>query len=89
MHPDVVTWQIVLTTCQKGGHLDLAMLAFEHAVRLDEKVVATYVSMSNIYADVDVRLLTMEYDVDTTTGYTFINKISSFVQSAKLKKLVF
>ena len=42
-------WFALLSACQKWGNVELARLAFEHAVRLDEKSAWPYVCMDNIY----------------------------------------
>jgi pentatricopeptide repeat protein len=50
--PDAVVWHVVLVAGRRAGCLDLATLAFEHALGLDQSSAAAYVSMSNAYADV-------------------------------------
>lgn len=53
--PNLVNWHIVLSACQKWGSVELGRHAFEHAVSLDEDHGATYILMSNVYADADMR----------------------------------
>ncbi|KAH7277334.1 hypothetical protein KP509_39G045800 [Ceratopteris richardii] len=49
--PTIAIWDSVLAACQKWRNLELARLAFEHALLLNEKNVAAYVTMANIFAD--------------------------------------
>lgn len=49
--PNSIIWHIVLDACRKWGNVGLGVEAFEHALHLDEKDAAAYVSMSCIYAD--------------------------------------
>lgn len=51
MQPDLVVWHTVLGACRKWYNVNLGRVAFEHAVRLDERVAATYLFMFNIYMD--------------------------------------
>ena len=48
-------WTSLLGACQKWGNVELGRLAFEHAIRLDVKHVATYVCMRNIYIGADMQ----------------------------------
>jgi pentatricopeptide repeat protein len=50
-HPGAVVWQSLLGACRKWGHVEFGKLAFENAVSLDQKNVAAYVCMANIYAE--------------------------------------
>ncbi|KAH7277354.1 hypothetical protein KP509_39G046500 [Ceratopteris richardii] len=43
-------WFSLMGSCQKWGSIELARVAFEHAVCLDNKSAALYVFMSKIYA---------------------------------------
>ena len=50
MNACVEAWSTLLSACRKWGNMDLGRVAFEHATVLDEKHVAAYVCMWNIYA---------------------------------------
>ena len=50
MNACVEAWSTLLGACRKWGNMDLGRVAFEHATVLDEKHVAAYVCMWNIYA---------------------------------------
>jgi pentatricopeptide repeat protein len=43
-------WVALLTGCQKWGNVNLARLAFDWAIELDNNCASAYVLMSNIYA---------------------------------------
>jgi pentatricopeptide repeat protein len=49
VHDHLRVWTSLLGACQKWGNVELAKVAFEHIVRLDERHAAAYVCMSNIY----------------------------------------
>lgn len=49
-HPGIAMWNTVLWACQKWENVELGRQVFEEAVQLDERDIAAYVSMSNIYA---------------------------------------
>ena len=42
-------------SCQKWGNVKVGKVAFDHAVRLDERCTTAYVSMSNIYASASMQ----------------------------------
>ena len=45
----LLLWSALLGACRKWVNVELGRWAFEHAILLDEKNVAAYVYMSNIY----------------------------------------
>jgi pentatricopeptide repeat protein len=45
----------VLGACQKWKDLEAAQEVFDYAIRLDQRHAGTFVLMSNIYADFDMR----------------------------------
>jgi pentatricopeptide repeat protein len=47
----ILVWQIVLGACRKSGNVQLGLLAFQHALHLDERNGAAHICMFNIYAD--------------------------------------
>ena len=51
---DDSVWHSVLAACQRWGNVELGRQAFEYAMGLDIGDVAAYVSLSNLYADVDI-----------------------------------
>lgn len=51
MKPDLTFWSCLLGACQKHGQVLLGELAFQCAVQLNFSHAATYVLMSNIYAN--------------------------------------
>mgnify|MGYP000532979140 FL=1 len=48
-------WTTLLGSCQKWGNVKVGKVAFDHAVRLDERCTTAYVSMSNIYASASMQ----------------------------------
>ena len=48
---DLIMWRALLGACRTWENVTAARLAFKHATLLDETDVATYISMSNIYAE--------------------------------------
>lgn len=51
IHTDATIWQCLLAACCTHGNLDLAKLAFDHALNLQPKQSTPYVLMSNICAN--------------------------------------
>ena len=52
--PNCVLWHIVLNACRKLGHKELGKETFEHVMELNEMDDAAHVSLSNIYADLQM-----------------------------------
>jgi pentatricopeptide repeat protein len=50
LHPDIVVWHTLLGACLNWNMVYFGKLAFEHAVRINENSVATYLFMWNMYA---------------------------------------
>ncbi|MCO5568924.1 hypothetical protein L7F22_022627 [Adiantum nelumboides] len=50
-HADLGIWLCLLGACCTHGNLDIAKLAFDHAVTLEPKQSTLYVLMSNIFAN--------------------------------------
>ena len=50
-HPSIVMWHTVLGTCQRSGAAEVAKYAFGHSMELDEYDSASYIYMSNTYAN--------------------------------------
>ena len=48
---DVVTWNTILSACQKMGDLNHGRTVFEHMMRLGNKDDGAYIMMSNLYAE--------------------------------------
>jgi pentatricopeptide repeat protein len=48
-------WNALLGACQRCGNVGLGRSAFEHAIQLDEKDAAPYVSMRNIYVSASMQ----------------------------------
>ena len=48
---NLIMWHALLSACRTWENVTVARLAFRHATLLDETDVATYISMSNIYAE--------------------------------------
>ena len=46
---NIAIWHTILSACRNCGNVELARLAFDHAVQLNEKDVASYICMSSIY----------------------------------------
>ncbi|KAH7277714.1 hypothetical protein KP509_38G003700 [Ceratopteris richardii] len=53
-HPRGVVWDTMLGACRKWRNADLGKHAFDHAVMINEKNVAAYICMSNIYASATI-----------------------------------
>ncbi|KAH6559078.1 hypothetical protein KP509_1Z028600 [Ceratopteris richardii] len=49
-HPGLAVWNVMLWASQGCENVELAKVAFQEAVQLDDGDIAAYVSMSNIYA---------------------------------------
>lgn len=50
VEPDVVAWKAFLGACRTHGDMERGKRAAEHAIKLDPKISAPYVLLSNIYA---------------------------------------
>ncbi|KAH7424682.1 hypothetical protein KP509_11G019200 [Ceratopteris richardii] len=48
---DPTVWSCLLSACRLHGHIKQAEHAFDHILKLQPKTTASYVLMSNIYAD--------------------------------------
>eukprot|EP00250_Pteridium_aquilinum_P000221 c10244_g1_i1 orf=80-2863(+) len=51
LQADLAIWMCLLGACRTHGNVELAKMAFDHAVNLQPKEGAAYVLMSNIYAE--------------------------------------
>ncbi|KAH7294096.1 hypothetical protein KP509_28G056200 [Ceratopteris richardii] len=52
-HPGLVIWHTILGACRKWSDKELGKCAFEHALQINGCRPATYICMSNIYADIE------------------------------------
>ena len=52
--PNIAMWHSVLSSCKKWGNVEFAKKAFEHAVHLVKNDAASYVFMSQVYANADL-----------------------------------
>ncbi|KAH7425709.1 hypothetical protein KP509_11G067400 [Ceratopteris richardii] len=52
--PDITTWLSLLTACGTYKNVEFGRFCFNAAVQLDPNVAATYVLMSNLYANVNM-----------------------------------
>ena len=52
--PDLVVWTTLLASCRKWGNVEIGRQAFEAALRLDDKHMAAYNAMFNLYVDANM-----------------------------------
>jgi pentatricopeptide repeat protein len=55
LHPNMATWNAILAACQKSANVELGEWALESISRSDEKYIAAFIAMHNIYASAAVR----------------------------------
>ena len=52
--PDLVVWTTLLASCRKWGNVEIGRQAFEAALRIDDKHMAAYNAMFNLYVDANM-----------------------------------
>ncbi|KAI5082644.1 hypothetical protein GOP47_0002387 [Adiantum capillus-veneris] len=50
-HPGLAMWNTMLWACRKWENVELAKSVFEEALQLNDRGIAAYISMSNIYSN--------------------------------------